>query len=131
MILVNLDCGLIGLGGLLALGPRDRLDGAERSVEPGLLGSLNLVECQTQVVLQVLMKKGNTHYPVKSTDKSYFIFQQYINIFSSCPIRALFTVTVLQPDNIDIFKSATPLTNRYDSNNGDNMSPVIQLLIKG
>lgn len=43
------------LGGLLALGPRDGLDGAERAVEPGLLGGLHFVEGQTQVVLQVLM----------------------------------------------------------------------------
>ncbi len=48
------------LGGLLALGPGDGLDRAERSVEPGLLGSLHLVEGQTQMVLQVLNKEENT-----------------------------------------------------------------------
>lgn len=42
------------LGGLFALGPSDSLDGAQGSVEPGLLGGLNLVEGQTQMVLQVL-----------------------------------------------------------------------------
>lgn len=46
--------GVIRLGGLLALGPSDGFDGAEGSVEPGLLGGLDLVEGQTQVVLQVL-----------------------------------------------------------------------------
>lgn len=45
------------LGGLLALGPSDGLDGAERSVEPGLLGGLHLVEGQTQVVFQVLFEE--------------------------------------------------------------------------
>lgn len=49
--------GGVGLGGLLALGPSDSLDGAECSVEPGLLGGLNLVEGQTQVVLQVLIRE--------------------------------------------------------------------------
>lgn len=49
--------GVIGLGGLLALGPGDGLNGAERPVEPGLLGSLHLVEGQAQVVLQVLVKE--------------------------------------------------------------------------
>lgn len=44
----------MGLGGLLALRAGNGLDGAERSVEPGLLGRLNLVERQTQMVLQVL-----------------------------------------------------------------------------
>ena len=43
-----------GLGGFLALGPGNGLDGAERSVEPGLLSSLHLVESQAQVMLQVL-----------------------------------------------------------------------------
>lgn len=47
------DRGL-GLGGLFALGPSDSLDGAQGSVEPGLLGGLDLIEGQTQVVLQVL-----------------------------------------------------------------------------
>lgn len=42
------------LGGLFALGPSDSLDGAQGSVEPGLLGGLNLIEGQTQMVLQVL-----------------------------------------------------------------------------
>lgn len=49
--------GAVGLGGLLALGPGDGLDGAERPVEPGLLGSLDLVEGQAQVVLQVLVRE--------------------------------------------------------------------------
>lgn len=48
--------GVIRLGGLLALGPSDGFNGAERSVKPGLLGSLHLVEGQTQVVLQVLVE---------------------------------------------------------------------------
>lgn len=46
--------GVIRLGGLLALGPSDSFDGAERSVEPGLLGGLDLIEGQTEVVFQVL-----------------------------------------------------------------------------
>lgn len=57
MVWVHLDDGVIGLGGLLALGPSDGLDGAERSVEPGLLGSLHLVEGQAEVVLQVLIEE--------------------------------------------------------------------------
>lgn len=44
----------VGLGGLFALGPSDGLDGAQGSVEPGLLGGLNLIESQTQMVFQVL-----------------------------------------------------------------------------
>lgn len=45
------------LGCLLALGSGDGLDGAEGPVEPGLLGSLHLVESQTQVVLQILVEE--------------------------------------------------------------------------
>lgn len=45
------------LGGLFALGPSDGLDGAQGPVEPGLLGGLDLVEGQTQVVLQVLKRQ--------------------------------------------------------------------------
>lgn len=48
----------VGLGGLFALGPSDGLDGAQGSVEPGLLGGLNLIESQTQMVLQVLKTEG-------------------------------------------------------------------------
>lgn len=44
----------VGLGGLFALGPSDGFDGAQGSVEPGLLGGLNLIESLTQMVLQVL-----------------------------------------------------------------------------
>lgn len=44
----------VSLGGLLALGARDSFDGAESSVEPGFLGGLDLVQGQTQVMLQVL-----------------------------------------------------------------------------
>lgn len=55
MVWVKLGDGVIRLSGLLALGPSNGLDGTERSVEPGLLGSLYLVEGQTQVVLQVLI----------------------------------------------------------------------------
>lgn len=44
MVWVKLDDGVIRLGGLLALCPSDGLDGAERSVEPGLLGGLHLVQ---------------------------------------------------------------------------------------
>lgn len=51
------DRGL-GLGGLFALGPSDGLDGAQGSVEPGLLGGLDLIEGQTQMVLQVLEGGG-------------------------------------------------------------------------
>ena len=57
MVWVKLEDGVIKLGGLLALGPSDGLDRAERSVEPGLLGSLHFVEGQTQVVLQVLIEE--------------------------------------------------------------------------
>lgn len=57
MVWVNPDDGVIRLGGLFALGPSYRLDGAERSVEPGLLGGLYFVEGQTQVVLQVLIEE--------------------------------------------------------------------------
>lgn len=57
MVWVKLDDGAVRLGGLLPLGPSDGLDGAERSVEPGLLGGLHLVEGQTEVVLQVLIEE--------------------------------------------------------------------------
>ena len=53
--------GVIRLGGLLALGTSDGFDGAERSVEPGLFGSLHLVEGQTQVVFQILIEEER-HY---------------------------------------------------------------------
>lgn len=56
MVWIKPDDGVIRLGGLFALGPSDRLDGAERSVEPGLLGGLYLIKGQTQVVLQVLIE---------------------------------------------------------------------------
>lgn len=49
------------LGGFFALRPGDRLDGAERSVEPGLLSGLDFIQSQTQVVLQVLGEEGETH----------------------------------------------------------------------
>lgn len=48
--------GVIRLSGLLALVPSDGFNGAERSVKPGLLSSLHLVEGQTQVVFQVLVE---------------------------------------------------------------------------
>lgn len=57
MVLVKLEDGVIRLGGLLALGPSHGLDRAERSIEPGFLGSLHFVEGQTQVVLQVLIEE--------------------------------------------------------------------------
>lgn len=57
MVWVRLGGWVIRLGGLLALGPSDGFDGAERSIEPGLLGGLHLVESQTQVVLQVLIEE--------------------------------------------------------------------------
>ena len=60
MVWVKLDNGVVRLGGLLPLGPSDGLDGAERSVEPGLLGGLHFVEGQTQVVLQVLIEEERT-----------------------------------------------------------------------
>lgn len=47
---------VVGLSGLLALGPGDSFNGAERSVKPGLLGCLHLIEGQTQVVLEVLIE---------------------------------------------------------------------------
>lgn len=50
---------MIGLGGVLPLGPGDGLDRAERSVEPGLLGGLHLIQSQTQMVLQVLTRETN------------------------------------------------------------------------
>lgn len=60
MVWVKLDNWVVRLGGLLPLGSSDGLDGAECSVEPGLLGGLHLVEGQTQVVLQVLIEEGRT-----------------------------------------------------------------------
>lgn len=54
----GLGLGGLGLGGLFALGPSDGLDGAQGSVEPGLLGGLDLIEGQTQMVLQVLEGGG-------------------------------------------------------------------------
>lgn len=45
---------LVPLGGLLALAPSHRLDGAQGPVEPGLLGGLDLVQGHAQLVLQVL-----------------------------------------------------------------------------
>lgn len=50
------------LGGLFALGPSDGLDGAQGSVEPGLLGGLNLIEGQTQMVLQVLQGEEDSSH---------------------------------------------------------------------
>lgn len=71
--MVWVKLGGVGLGGLLALGPSDSLDRAERSVEPGLLGGLNLVEGQTQVVLQVLIKEEQavttTSLPTNNTTR--------------------------------------------------------------
>lgn len=61
--------GVIRLGGLLALVPRDGLDGAERSVEPGLLGGLHLVQGQTQVVLQVLVEDKINQQASKTVSK--------------------------------------------------------------
>lgn len=46
---------VIRLGCLLALSTSDGLDGTKCSVEPGLLGSLHLIQSQTQMVLQVLV----------------------------------------------------------------------------
>lgn len=43
-----------------SLGPRGGFDGAERSVEPGLLGGLNLVNSEAQMVLQVLLGTEKT-----------------------------------------------------------------------
>lgn len=73
--------GVIGLGGLLALGPSDGLDGAERPVEPGLLGGLHLVESQPQMVLQVLIEEQ-----IKMLLMAAVFFSMLHHSVSSCPL---------------------------------------------
>lgn len=74
--------GNVRLGGLLALRASDRFDGAERAVEPGLLGGLHLIESQTQVVLQVLNEEEQQFTAWKKS-KTIYQFSSAVQFESS------------------------------------------------